>query len=160
MLMSHHHHNRHRCNKIPAQKIHSCVHFVVWKLWHTLKHWTLGCTSKTKISEPTIHQVSAWGLVWRAPKAFFISTKFRGFSSHFRVDHFYIVDLHSALTTQASYIFTGHCCHNTCLKSIIIIYCLSHFPRNFSWILQLLWNWVYGASLNAMELTELIPEYY
>ena len=32
------------------------------------------------------------------PKGFFISTKLRGSSSHFRFDHFYIVDFHSALT--------------------------------------------------------------
>ena len=43
-------------------------------------------------------QASAWGLVWRNPKGFLISTMFRGSSSHFRFDHFYIVDFHSALT--------------------------------------------------------------
>ena len=44
------------------------------------------------------HQASAWGLVWRNPKGFLISTKFRGSSSHFRFDHFYIVYFHSAPT--------------------------------------------------------------
>ena len=44
------------------------------------------------------HQASAWGLVWRNPKGFLISTKFRGSSSHFRFDHFYNIDFHSALT--------------------------------------------------------------
>ena len=53
---------------------------------------------KNKIS-PT-RQASAWGLVWRNPKGFLISTMFRGSSSHFRFDHFYIVDFHSTLTFQ------------------------------------------------------------
>ena len=51
---------------------------------------------KNKLS-PT-HQASAWGLVWRDPKGFLIPTNFRGSSSHFCFDHFYIVDFHSALT--------------------------------------------------------------
>ena len=56
--------------------------------------------SKQKIS--TTHHASAWVLVWRDPTGFFISTKFRGSSGHFRFDHFYIVDFHSALTFLAS----------------------------------------------------------
>ena len=51
---------------------------------------------KNKIS-PT-RQASAWGLVWRNPKGFLISTMFRGSYNHFRFDQFYIVDFHSALT--------------------------------------------------------------
>ena len=67
--------------------------------------WTVGCTTKktffkNKIS-PT-RQASAWGLVWKNPKGFLISIKFRGSSSHFRFDHFYSVDFHSALTSQVS----------------------------------------------------------
>ena len=63
---------------------------------------TEGCTTKyvffqqQKIS--TTHHASVWGLVWRDPKGFLISTNFRGSSSHFCFDHFYIVDFHSALT--------------------------------------------------------------
>ena len=34
---------------------------------------------------------SALRLVWKNPKGFLISAKFRGSSSHFRFDHFYIV---------------------------------------------------------------------
>ena len=41
---------------------------------------------------------SIWGLLWRNPKGFLILTTFRGCTSHFRFDLFYIVDLHSALT--------------------------------------------------------------
>ena len=51
---------------------------------------------KSKLSPA--HQASAWGLVWENPKGFLISTKFRGSSSHFRFDHFYNIDFHSALT--------------------------------------------------------------
>ena len=51
---------------------------------------------KNKIS-PT-RQASIWGLVWRDPKGFLILTMFRGSSSHFRFDHFYIADFQSALT--------------------------------------------------------------
>ena len=44
------------------------------------------------------HQALALGLAWKDPKGFLISTKFRGgASSHFRFEHFYIVDLHSVL---------------------------------------------------------------
>ena len=38
----------------------------------------------------------------RMAKWFLISIKFRGSSSHFRFDHFYSVDFHSALTSQVS----------------------------------------------------------
>ena len=41
---------------------------------------------------------SIWGLLWRNPKGFLILTTFRGCTSHFRFDLFYIVDFHSALT--------------------------------------------------------------
>ena len=41
-------------------------------------------------------------LFWTAKKEFFISTKFWGPSNHFRFDHSYIVDFHSALTSQVS----------------------------------------------------------
>ena len=44
----------------------------------------------------TTHQALAWGLVWKDSKGFFISTKFKGASGHFRFDLFYIVDFHSA----------------------------------------------------------------
>ena len=52
----------------------------------------------SKTNKSPTHQASAWGLVWRDPKGFLISTNFRGSSSHFCFDHFYIVDFHSALT--------------------------------------------------------------
>ena len=52
---------------------------------------------KKKIKSAT-HHASAWGLVWRDPKQFLISTKFKGSSSHLKFDHFYIVDFHSALS--------------------------------------------------------------
>ena len=48
------------------------------------------------------HHASALRLVWKNPKGFLILTKFRGSSSHFRFDYFYIVDFHSALTSQVS----------------------------------------------------------
>ena len=48
----------------------------------------------------TTRQALAWGLVWKDPKEFLISTKLRGASSHFRFDHFYIVDFHSALSAR------------------------------------------------------------
>ena len=44
----------------------------------------------------TTHHALAWGLVWKDPKWFLISTKFRGASGHFRFDLFNIVDFHSA----------------------------------------------------------------
>ena len=44
----------------------------------------------------TTHLALAWGLVWKDPKGFFIPTKFRGASGHFRFDLFYIEDFHSA----------------------------------------------------------------
>ena len=53
-----------------------------------------------KIIKSTTHQALAWGLVWKDPKGFLISTKFRGASSHFRFDHFYIADFHSALSAR------------------------------------------------------------
>ena len=43
------------------------------------------------------HHASALRLVWKNPKGFLISTKFRGSSSHFCFDHFYIIDFHSDL---------------------------------------------------------------
>ena len=46
----------------------------------------------------TTHQALAWGLVYKDPKGFLISTQFRGASSHFRFDHFYIVDFHSTFS--------------------------------------------------------------
>ena len=42
--------------------------------------------------QPTTH------LLWEDPRGFLISIKFRSASSHFRFDHFYIIDFHSALT--------------------------------------------------------------
>ena len=45
----------------------------------------------------TTHHALAWRSVWKDPKGFLILTKFRGASSHFRFDLFYIVDFHSAL---------------------------------------------------------------
>ena len=60
----------------------------------------LECTKNTSFKNrlsPT-NQASAGGAIWRDPKEFLISTKFRGSSSHFRFDHFYIVDFHLALT--------------------------------------------------------------
>ena len=76
---------------------------VVWrmkkKLWESPLHTRVyhkNTFFRNKIS-PT-RQASAWGLVWRNPKGFLISTKFRGSSSHFRFDQFHIVDFHSALT--------------------------------------------------------------
>ena len=62
---------------------------------------SVGCTTKTtffKNKKSSTHKESAWGLVWRNPKGFLISTMFRGSSNHFHFDHFYIVDFHSALT--------------------------------------------------------------
>ena len=44
------------------------------------------------------HQALALGLAWKDPKEFLILTKFRCASSHFRLEHFYIVDFHSALS--------------------------------------------------------------
>ena len=44
------------------------------------------------------HHASAWRLVWRNPKGFLISTKFKGSLGHFCFDLFYDVDFHSALT--------------------------------------------------------------
>ena len=41
---------------------------------------------------------SIWGLLWRNEKDFLILISFRGYTSHFRFDIFYIVDFHSALT--------------------------------------------------------------
>ena len=68
-------------------------------------NWTLKGVPKNTIFKnklsPT-HQASAWGSIWRDLKEFLISTKFRGSSSHFRFDHFYIVYFHSALTLQVS----------------------------------------------------------
>ena len=69
------------------------------KLWESPLHTRVyhkNTFFRNKIS-PT-RQASAWGLVWRNPKGFLISTMFRGSSSHFRFHHFYIVDFHSALT--------------------------------------------------------------
>ena len=45
---------------------------------------------------------SIWGLLWRNPEDFLISTSFRWCTSHFRFDHFYIVDFHSALNLKVS----------------------------------------------------------
>ena len=77
-------------------------HYQKMKLIHVPRMiWLLGCTTKTpfsKIKKRPTRQASVWGLVWRNPKGFLISTMFRGSSSHFRFDHFYIVDFHSALT--------------------------------------------------------------
>ena len=60
----------------------------------------LGCARKTCSKQEiiTICRASALRLYWKNPKGFLISTKFRGSSSHFRFDHFYIVDFHSSLT--------------------------------------------------------------
>ena len=41
---------------------------------------------------------SIWRLVWRNPKGFLILISFRGCTSHFRFDLFYIIDFHSGLT--------------------------------------------------------------
>ena len=65
------------------------------------KVYTIGCFTKTcfwwkKIG--STRSASIWGLVWRNPKGFLILTSFRGCTSHFRFDLFYIVDFHSALT--------------------------------------------------------------
>ena len=61
-----------------------------------------GTLFSSKMNYCPTHQASAEGLVWRNQKWFFISTKFRGSSSHFGFDHFYIVYFHSALTLQVS----------------------------------------------------------
>ena len=73
-----------------AWPIVQCVGYILIRVYHKNTFF------KNKIS-PT-RQASAWGLVWRNPKGFLISTMFRGSSNHFRFDHFYIVDFHSALT--------------------------------------------------------------
>ena len=75
--------------------------------WHSLAHFALshlgcgkaGCFRKTLF---LTRQSSALRSVWKNPKGFLISTKFRGSSSLFSFDHFYIVDFHSALTLQVS----------------------------------------------------------
>ena len=46
--------------------------------------------------------VSIWGLLWRNPKGFLILISFRGCTTHFCYDHFYIVDFHSAPISQVS----------------------------------------------------------
>ena len=56
----------------------------------------------SKMNYCPTHQASAKGLVWRNQKGFLTSTKFRGSSSHFHFDHFYIVYFHSAPTLQVS----------------------------------------------------------
>ena len=50
----------------------------------------LGCARKTCSKQEiiTIYRASALRLYWKNPKGFLISTKFRGSSGHFRVDHF------------------------------------------------------------------------
>ena len=48
-----------------------------------------GCFTKTLFQQQKnggTHQSSAWGLVWREPKQFLISTKFRGSSGHLKFD--------------------------------------------------------------------------
>ena len=45
---------------------------------------------------------SIWGLLWRNPKEFLILIGFRGCTSRFCFDIFYIVDFHSALNSQVS----------------------------------------------------------
>ena len=40
----------------------------------------------------TTHQTLGWGLVWKDPKGFLISTKFGVPSNHFRFELFYTVD--------------------------------------------------------------------
>ena len=47
------------------------------------------------------HHVSALMLVWEDPKGLLILTKFKGSSSHFCFDNFYIFDFHSASLSQA-----------------------------------------------------------
>ena len=53
------------------------------------------CLPKTN---SRMHHASAMGLVWKDLKGFLILTKFRGSSSQFRFDYFYIVDFHSAFS--------------------------------------------------------------
>ena len=55
----------------------------------------------------TTHHALAWGLVWKDSKGFLILTKFRGASSHFRFDLFYIVDLHSAFSQPGHVIYSA-----------------------------------------------------
>ena len=43
------------------------------------------------------------GLHRRNPRGFLILTSFRGCTSHFRFDHFYIVDFHSSLSLQVTF---------------------------------------------------------
>ena len=65
----------------------------------------------TKIG--STRSASIWGLLWRNPKGFLILTTFRGCTSHFRFDLFYIVDFHPALTSpdivRAEWKFTIQC---------------------------------------------------
>ena len=63
--------------------------------------YELGCFRKKhffKKIQSTTHHALALGLVWKDPKGFLISTKFRDASGHFRFDLFYIVDFHSVLS--------------------------------------------------------------
>ena len=51
----------------------------------------------------TIKLSKSHGVNLRGSKGFLISTKFRGSSSHFHVDHLNIVDFYLALTSQVFY---------------------------------------------------------
>ena len=84
-----------------------CTQKNSWECWGVHSVEAINCRVRVRVYQKNMffknkeirtHQASAWGLVWRDPKGFLISTKFRGSSSHFRFDHFYIVDFHSALT--------------------------------------------------------------
>jgi len=58
--------------------------------------WSKKTLFQTKIS--ATHHASAWGLVWRNPKGFLISTKFKGSLGHLKFDQFYIVYFYSPLS--------------------------------------------------------------
>ena len=68
---------------------------------------TLFSSTTKKLIGRTRH-ASALRLVWKNQKGILISTKFTGSTSHFRVYHFYIGDVHSVLTSQVSVRILDH----------------------------------------------------
>ena len=72
----------------------TCKYNMIHSTWRKEKKH-----AKRLLVHCTLCSASIGGLVWRNRKGFLI---YRGCTSHFRFDHFYIVDFHSALTWQVS----------------------------------------------------------
>ena len=71
--------------------------FLVWSfVWNLIQRWTLLLSTRGSRHLKRWSVACTWENWWT--ERIFDFNKFRGSSSHFCVDHFYIVDFHSALT--------------------------------------------------------------